>query len=342
MMKYIKRRYLNGYLILLLSTFFLPLHAAKPPPDLLAMDGNKIVIAAGVRMRTAINLKANVLAKLALGSVVKATKRTRKKVRTGSVTGYWYYVTYNSKKGAKTGWVFGSLLRDFKAGKEEATHVTLIQQRRVKKKSSFADHAQLYQYISRILPTIKTTEVRANLALEQLLTLQKTAEKIPYEKERVAPYSIFLANHKKDLFYDEISGRYLIPYQRYLSLAKRYAKSAAGDRLAWFAANAPVGGECEGEITCMFISMTRQEGVYLQYYTDGKYAKEVLTAVNAVMTYIISSLRTNPKEYEYAHFRELKKEQQVLLTALKQGKSVALLRQKVIKQLQLLPTLMKP
>lgn len=338
MIKYIK----YGYLTLFLGMFFLPLYAAERPPALLAMEGNKIVIAAGVRMRAAIALDAKILDKLALGTVVKAIKRTRKKVRTGSMTGHWYYVTYDSKKGSKTGWVFGSLLRDFKAGKEEATHWALIQQRSVKKQADFADYAQLYQYISAILPTIKTTDIRANIALEQLLTLQKAAEKIPYDKEKVTPYSLFLAKHKKDLFYDEISGRYLIPNEHYLTLAERYAKAAAGDKLAWFAANAPTGGECEGELECVFMRMTMQEGAYLQRYTDGKYAKEALTAVTEILAYMLNALRTEPKAHDYVHFKTLKTEQQTLLKVLKQGKSVATLRQKVIKQLQVLPTLMKP
>ncbi len=338
MIKYIK----HGCLFLFFSTFFLPLYAVEKAPALLAMEGNKIIIAAGVRMRSAISLDAKVLDKLALGTIVKATKRTRKKVRTGSVTGYWYYVTYPSKKGSKQGWIFGSLLRDFKAGKEEATHWELVQQRRVKKRADFADYAQLYQYISAILPTIKNTDIQANLALEQLLSLQKTAEKIPYDKEKIKPYSLFLAKHKKDLFYDEISGRYLIPSERYFTLSERYAKSAAGDKLTWFAANAPTGGECEGELECVFMRMTMQEGVYLQRYTDGNYAKEALTKVSEILTYMLNALRTTPKEHDYVHFKALKKEHQLLLKSLKQGKTLTTLRQKVIKQLEALPTVMKP
>ncbi len=101
-------------------------------------------------------------------------------------------------------------------------------------------------------------------------------------------------------------------------------------------------GECEGELTCVFIHMTRQEGVYLYHYTDGNYAKEALTAVSEVLTYMINTLRTAPKESDYLRFKALKKEQQTLLKALKQGKTVTTLRQKVIKQLQVLPTVMKP
>jgi hypothetical protein len=338
MVKYIKRR----CLLLFFGTFFLPLYAAETAPALLAMEGNKIVTAAGVRMRAAISLDAKVLDKPALGTVVKATKRTRKKVRTGSVTGYWYYVTYLSKKGRKQGWVFGSLLGDFRAGKEDATHWALVQQRSIKKRADFADYAQLYQYISTILPSIKNTDIQANLALEQLLSLQKAAEKISYDKEKIKPYSLFLANHKKNLFYDEISGRYLIPSERYATLSERYAQSAEGDKLAWFAANAPTGGECEGELECVFMRMTMQEGIYLQHYTDGNYAKEALTTVSDILTYMINALRTAPKEYDYLRFKELKKEQQTLLKVLKQGKTVPALRQKVLKQLHVLPTVMKP
>jgi hypothetical protein len=88
--------------------------------------------------------------------------------------------------------------------------------------------------------------------------------------------------------------------------------------------------------------MPMQEGVDLQHYTDGNYAKEALTTVSDILTYMINALRTAPKEYDYLRFKELKKEQQTLLKVLKQGKTVPALRQKVLKQLQVLPTVMKP
>ena len=153
---------------------------------------------------------------------------------------------------------------------------------------------------------------------------------------------MFLANHKEDLFYDEISGRYLITSKRYLALSERYAQSAVGDKLAWFAASAPRGGECEGELECVFMRMMMQEGMYLQRYTDGNYAKEALTAVSKILTYMINALRSAPKEYDYLGFKALKKEQQTLLKVIKQGKTLTTLRQKVIEQLQVLPTVMKP
>lgn len=338
-MIHIKYSYL---LLFLLFSIFLPLHAAEKIPALLAMEGNKIVTAAGVRVRTAIKLDAKIVDKLALGTIVKASKRTREKVRTGSVTGYWYYVSYDNKGSSKTGWVFGKLLRDFKEAKAESIHWKLVKERRAKKKASFADEAQLYAYISSIVTTIKTTTTRADLELERLLTLQRAVEKIPYDKYKVKPYSLFLAKHKKMLFYGEIQGIYIVYQQHYWTLAERYAKSKAGDKLTWYAAIAPVGGECEGIPSCMFGRMMLQEGAYLQRYTDGKYADKALKGVTEVVTYMIKALREHPKEYDYIHFSEIKKDHQSLIKTLKKGKSVATLRKKVIKQLQVLPTLIKP
>ena len=330
--------YIKHLCLILFSTVFLSLYAAEIIPASISMQGNKIVTGSGVRMRAMVALDAKVVTKLALGSIVKAMKRTRKKVRIGSVTGYWYYVS--NEQGTKKGWVFGALLADFKASKKEATHWKLVQQRSVKKQASFADQVALYDYISRLLPTIKSTKIRALLSLEQLLTLQRTAEKITYDKAQVTPYSLFLAKHKNSLFHDEVSARYLVPNKRYWALAKRYNKSSAGDKLTWFAANAAVGGECEGEIECTFVAMERQEGTYLQRYPNGHYAKAALLKVSKTLTYIIDVLTHQKNEYPPS-FSDMKTEHKRLLKGLKKGKSVSKLRKKVIKQLQKLPILMK-
>ncbi|MCK5902655.1 MAG: SH3 domain-containing protein [Cocleimonas sp.] len=317
-----------------------PLYAnnvVETSPDLISMKGNKIVTAAGVRMRAEIRLDAKVLHKLNLGTVVKASQRTREKVSRGSVTGYWYYVSNRNQHG----WVFGALLGDFKAGREEETHWKLVQQRSAKKPASFSDYAQLHQYIKAILPTIKTTKTHALLALEEVLALQRAADKIPYNQYDKTPYSSFLTEHKKELFYDEISGQYLISSQRYWDLSERYSQSSAGDKLTWFAAKARTGGECEGELACVFMRMSTQEGIYLKRYSDGYYAQQALKAVEEILAYMINELKTNSKSHPNTRFKEIEAEQKIILSAIQEGKSYTRRRENVIKQLKQLSGLMK-
>ena len=325
-------------LILLLFGMGSPLclHALSSPA-LMGMDGQKIVIATEVLLRESSELNANILGRLTLGSIVKASKRTREKIYRNGIAGYWYYVTHDTKKG----WVFGSLLRDFKIKDQESIYWRLVKERRAKKPSYFVDYLELHQYIRSILPHIKRKKIRAALELDYLISLQKTAQKIPFNKYTIEPYSNFLKKNKKDLLYDEISGRYLVPSQHYWRLAKHYQHSEEGDKITWYAANVELGGECEGDISCIFLAMTGSTGLYLNRYPQGVYAENAMIKIIPVLNYMLEDLKIYSNNNRNILFSRIKVPMQTLMNDLNKGNPSSKKRSQVIKQLDLLKSVMQ-
>ena len=131
-----------GLLSALLAYFLLlPANALAEIP-LLAMDGKKIVTASTVRFREQPSLEAEVLGHVGLGAVLHATRRTKEKLQTGDLEGYWYLIQVNDKQG----WISGRFLRDFKAEEQEKIWFSIMRERMDNPELSFADRVALYRF----------------------------------------------------------------------------------------------------------------------------------------------------------------------------------------------------
>ena len=325
-------RGVGKYGLLCLSLFFLngfmPVvqAATLDPTNVVAMDSQKIIIASAVQMRTEPQVTANVLTRLKLGTVVRATKRTKTEELIGGLRSYWYWVSLNNTQG----WVFGNFLRDFDPTDRETIWLRLAHERTVNNSLSFSDYTDNYGFISSILPQVKNRLKATELQFNRLISLQHSLEKVPLDQAKNQPYKGWLAERNKEIFYDEISGRWLVPQKSFWLLADSVPATGLGDEIAHYAMDAPLGGECEGDIACGLRLVLDTDGQYLKRYPQGRYVKSVLTAMSSTLAGIQDDVRQQPN-----YFRDDKDSGGVLQETMRLVKSTKPIeRDKVLAQLQ--------
>lgn len=283
--------------ILLVSTTLLPL-SAQAGLELLAMDGQKIVASSAVRIRTEPSLDSTVTGYLSLGAVIPATQRTKEKLQTGGLNGYWYFVESENVEG----WVSGNFLQNFQPEKKEQIWFDLIKSRLDNLNLSFQDRVTLYKFTGLVVENAQDEKLKGAFELGRLLALQKSFELVNYENEKKEPYATWAEEHRAAdrVFHDEISGQWLVPAMDYWKLADRYEGQRSGDEIAWYAANAQLGGECEGDIACNLEREQITQGEYLRRYPLGRYVNVSLQRLSEVLDYIQTALQEQPNYFREA------------------------------------------
>ncbi len=300
--KEISRRTLRVFGALLLCGLLLLSRAAVAEMPLLAMDGQKIVTASAVRYRAQPALDAAIIGQVSLGAVLRATRRTQEKLLTGAVENYWYRVSV----GDQQGWIAGQFLRDFKAEQKEKIWFSIIRERMDEPTLSFADRVALYRFADTLVSqTAGDPEVEGQMALDKmggafalgrLLALQKAFDKVNGDNAQREPYQAWVKEHEtaKRVYYDEISGQWLVPAAAYWQLADQHKAGKGDDEISWYAANAQLGGECEGDIECELNREKITYGEYLRRHPYGRYAGKALTRMSASFAYIQQTLAREP------------------------------------------------
>ncbi|WP_020394720.1 SH3 domain-containing protein [Thiolinea disciformis] len=331
-----------------LSRLFIPVVLLLTFPSLAdttvksqTIQATYFVTASGVRVRAAPNTASAEKARLNLGDQVTAIQRTHEKLPVDSTSAYWYALKQPQ------GWVAGNYLVEAPVGQEEQLWLQLAKQRLQKTGISFLDQADLYRFIDKTIPNIKNTAIKAEMELLRLLALQETLNTISSNsimndsRRSDKAYTDWLAQYRKsfDLFDDEISGRWLIPVKYYWHLADKYAKTQAGDELAWQASQASLGGECEGDISCNLHRESLTRGEYLRRFPAGKYVNQSLIELKEVLDFIHSELKSQPNYFKDA--KDTLKPIQALIKSLNRVSSQAPKQAKVLKSLKSLETAVK-
>ncbi len=283
-------------LLVLLCLGYMPL-AAQADLPLIAMDGKKIVTASTVRVREQPSLKSGVVGHVGLGAVFKATKRTESKLRYGDIEHYWYFITAPRL----SGWVSGRFLKDFTENKKEKIWSDLIKTRLDNPELSFRDRVALYKFTELAVKNSQNEKLKGIFELGQLLALQKLFDLVSHENQKEEPYASWVAEHqsKKHVFYDEISGRWLVSPLDYWKLADKYKRRPNGDEIAWYAANAQLGGECEGDIACNLDREKITQGEYLLRYPFGRYVNVSLARLSKTLAYVLDTLEREPDYFRH-------------------------------------------
>lgn len=297
--KYMLRAFGTAWwkLFLLVCLIYMPL-VAQADVSLIAMDGKKIVTASTVRVREQPLLASGVVGHVGLGAVFAATKRTKNKLQHGAIEHYWYFITSPQL----SGWVSGRFLNDFTADKKEKIWFDLIKTRLDNPKLSFRDRVALYKFTDLATNNSQDEKLKGAFELGRLLALQKSFEPVNYSNEKKAPYASWVEEHQsaKRVFHDEISGQWLVPSTDYWKLADKHKGQPNGDEIAWYASNAQLGGECEGDITCNLGREKMTQGEYLLRYPLGRYANVSLQNLSETLTYIQGALKEEPDYFRQA------------------------------------------
>lgn len=258
-----------------------------------AENSHKLTAGTGVRVRTNPSTSATEAGKLAIGTDVTITQRTAAESKVDSTSAYWYQLSTPIK-----GWVFGNLLRDFDPASPDEVFLALTRDKlgaadklydayENRSPLSFGDALEISEFAKRAATEAKTPAAQGELELAHWRAIQIALASGTYESREKPPYSTWVKELGENVLYSDPSAEYLIQPDLLWKLADKHKDDASGEAIAWQAANAYVGGECEGFIGCMSARSLMMEGEYLKRYPQGKHIEAALTEANEVLDYMM-------------------------------------------------------
>lgn len=268
----------------LLKTIGLWLFIALMPISIAAQSW--IVTGSNVRMRQSADVSSAELTKLGMGTILVQQGISPQKVQIGNVQDYWYKATANGK----TGWVFGNFLKPYLAAQKENIYIEMVGLRLRNEAVNFADEADLAKFLDRAIREITTPVKKAELELARLQALQRAGNLIPTEKKDESPYKPFLQLYKNTVFFNEIGGGFLVDPGKYWALAERTKNLAIGEKVAYEASQAMLGGECEGYFPCHLTVIGMTDARYLKMYPRGVNARKIGEGIEQSFDWVLESI----------------------------------------------------
>lgn len=270
----------------------------------------KIVAGSAVRVRATPHVSASEVDKLAFGTVLQVQQRTTAQDTVGAKKDYWYGFNAPVK-----GWAFGALLQDYDAKSPDKAAIQLVRSKlgkadKVLESSvlNFNEALEVSEFAKKAASQAKSVEAAGNLQLAYWQAVQQGLSAIPMNQEKKPPYATWLKTLGKQVFYHELAGGYYVDYNTMWKLADQYKKSPVGDVIAWQAAHATLGGECEGFLGCMSYRALITEGEYLKRYPKGRYVVPTLQMMNEELEYMAKEApnqRADIKEINFAAWDKL-------------------------------------
>ena len=270
-----------------------------------AYQAPKIVAGTGVRVRANPKVAAAEVGKLPFGTVLVTQQRSPTQETVGAKKDYWYKVNSPVK-----GWVFGGLLQDYDAKNPDKTAVQLVRGKLGKSDRvmdsgvlNFSDAVEVSQYAQQATSKTKSVDLAGDLQLAYWQAVQQGLSAIPMSQDKKPPYVSWIKALGNQVFYHELAGGYYIDPRTWWKLADQYKAAQMGDVIAWQAAHATHGGECEGFVECMSYRLQITQGEYLKRYPKGRYVTPILEEINEELSYMAKEApnqRDNVKEIDFA------------------------------------------
>lgn len=240
----------------------------------------KITTASFVRARGGPQFAAPEVARLKLGTVVRAVARSAEESEIGGRKDYWYRVELPEGAAA---WVFGGLLADYDAARRREIMRRIIDERVKVEGMSFEDGVDLYNFVTSALAEAKETAARGELELLRLHALGHAVAPVPGGEQARPPYRDFHKAHEREIYHHEMAGVWAVRSEVFWELERKYHGTPVGDRIAWDAAQNLMPGECEGDEVCNFLALADTDGRYLALYPDGAHASEALQGLQTAL-----------------------------------------------------------
>lgn len=251
----------------------------------------RITVASAVRVRSGPGTYSAVIDSLSIGVLLDEKGRSPQLDRIGDQQDYWYRVAI---PGGREGWVFGGLTMAVDPAAVDDAYVRIASERLSRTDLGFNDLTDAVAFLSKAERSAASREARGRLAMSRLQMIQKAADSILYEQRTVAPYKAWISQQEASTIrLDEVQGALLVRDDLYRQIADEYADTKVGDELAWIAAEARLGGECEGDVSCNLGAFNRMHGRYLSSFPEGAHASKV---VSDLVTYLEETVATVKRE----------------------------------------------
>jgi len=255
----------------------------------------RITTASNVRVRSAPDTGSEEVGRLQLGTVVEELERSQEKARVGDAEDFWYKV---SAPGGASGWVFGGLTAPFDPARREEIYTRLAAERADKADATFADSSELVRFAERAAKEVTGREARAGLEFARLRALAQSIKFLASGEQQSEAYKQWAAEHESEIVYSEPSGEWYVRADLFWDLQAKYKDLPLSERVAWEAAQTPLPGECEGDLTCNLYYMTMTTGRYLKLYPRGAHSADALKSLAEMIDAVVEDMRSENPVYE--------------------------------------------
>lgn len=227
--------------------------------------------------------------RLKLGAIVRIDDRTAQAENIGGKSDFWYRtVSERDKKG----WIFGANLVELNGNDNDETIRRVVTHFTNVERTTFEQQVHLNEFITRILPEVKSETFAAELGLVRLQALKASLRLIPAERANLKPYSDWTTSQQAGIIYNEPAGEWIVRSQLYWDLHKRFQNvEPLNEKIAWAAAENPIAGECEGYINCYIYFLRATQGEYLENYPSGAHSAEALKNIADGLAPIIADVK---------------------------------------------------
>lgn len=288
-----KKTYKAAVIVALSTVLFVPVSFAQDKTDTAIVSPPKreiIVVVSGGRVRSEPSTAGSVLKESTLGTRFFAISE-----RNGWDEVILEISADDSK--TKTGWISKTITESFDFKNPGVQFQKIANKYLGRKSLSFNEAKQLYEVLPAFADDAKTYEVGGDLRLKSLTALSLALKAIPFDKGSQSPYKEFLTKHKNDVVYSEPAGEWYVRSDRYWELHQRYRRHKIGESIAWSAAATPLPGECEGYINCYLYNLRATDGEYLNFYPNGKFTRQALQNINAMLQPIAADAKSKSSYY---------------------------------------------
>lgn len=255
----------------------------------------RITIAANVRVRKTPDTASEEAGRLPLGTIVEELERSEAKATVGTSEDFWYMVA--APNGVR-GWVFGALTAPFDASKREEIYTRLASERAAKTDATFTDSSELVHFSERAAKEVTRRDARAELEFARLHALARSITFLSGGEQQDEPRKQWAAEHDSEIVYSEPSGEWYVRADLIWDLQAKYKDLPIGERIAWEAAQTPLPGECEGDVTCNLYYLSETSGKYIKLYPRGAHSTDALKSLAETLDPIVEDSRTKNQMYE--------------------------------------------
>lgn len=259
-----------------------PTPVKKPAPK--TAVSQIIVSTTAARVRSAATTGSTEIRRFKLGTILPVLDKT-----TGAA--FWYKVQLPAGSKVPTGWMSSTVADSFDATKAESIYRQLTLRNFKKAGMSFNDSVEVYEFLTRVSPEIKTANLAAELGLKRLQSLAAALEAIGVMNSDKQPYKTFTAKEDKNIVYSDPAGQWFVRADLFWDLHKKYSRTSSAEEIAWAAARTSLPGECEGYVNCYLYLLRETDGEYLNLYPEGKHATEALKNISDYLAPIVADLK---------------------------------------------------
>ena len=231
-----------------------PAKTPKPAPK-----KQVIVNVTAARVRSEPNLQSETLRYADIGTVFTVSEQNKD----------WSKVELSADR---NGWISKTITENYSTANKTKIYESFADKYLARKNTDFKTAADVFYFLKKASAETDSAE----LEFKRLKLLAKILRLIPVEKSNENQYKNFTVKNEDEIVFSEPSGEWSVRSQILWQLHARHKNKPIGEDIAWYAAQIPLPGECEGYINCYVYKLRVTEGEYLNFYPAGKHSREAL------------------------------------------------------------------